>query len=125
MTRTSVDGVVEASETEADAALTQRRLSQLVGPRTHSVERGARAMKSQTPEGLYPLRATGADRRRPMLKVLPRACESPALPGSELFYAPTEPGQDPRHVGLLEPVWNLFDLTPEGRPDWDEQLVYP
>jgi predicted dithiol-disulfide oxidoreductase (DUF899 family) len=45
--------------------------------------------------------------------------------GSELFYAPTDPGQDPRHVGTLEPVWNLFDLTPEGRPtDWDEQLSY-
>ena len=36
-----------------------------------------------------------------------------------------EPGQDPRHVGTLEPVWNLFDLTPEGRgTDWDEQLSY-
>ena len=45
--------------------------------------------------------------------------------GSELFYAPVDPGQDPRHVGTLEPVWNLFDLTPEGRPsDWDEQLSY-
>jgi predicted dithiol-disulfide oxidoreductase (DUF899 family) len=45
---------------------------------------------------------------------------------SELFYAPTDPGQDPRHVGTLEPVWNLFDLTPHGRPsNWDEQLSYP
>ena len=45
--------------------------------------------------------------------------------GSELFYAPIDPGQDPRHVGTLEPVWNLFDLTREGRPsDWDEQLSY-
>jgi predicted dithiol-disulfide oxidoreductase (DUF899 family) len=45
--------------------------------------------------------------------------------GSELFYAPTEPGQDPRHVGTIEPVWNLFDLTPEGRgSDWDEQIQY-
>jgi predicted dithiol-disulfide oxidoreductase (DUF899 family) len=45
--------------------------------------------------------------------------------GSELLYAPTDPGQDPRHVGTLEPVWNLFDLTPGGRPtDWDEQLSY-
>jgi predicted dithiol-disulfide oxidoreductase (DUF899 family) len=45
---------------------------------------------------------------------------------SELMYAPTDPGQDPRHVGTLEPVWNLFDLTREGRPtDWDEQLSYP
>jgi predicted dithiol-disulfide oxidoreductase (DUF899 family) len=45
--------------------------------------------------------------------------------GSELMYAPTDPGQDPRHVGTLEPLWNLFDLTREGRPgDWDEQLSY-
>ena len=44
--------------------------------------------------------------------------------GSELLYAPTDPGQDPRHVGTLEPLWNLFDLTPEGRPNWDEQLRY-
>jgi predicted dithiol-disulfide oxidoreductase (DUF899 family) len=45
--------------------------------------------------------------------------------GSELLYAPADPGQDPRHLGTLEPVWNLFDLTPEGRPtDWDEQLSY-
>src|SRR5215213_1721157 len=46
--------------------------------------------------------------------------------GSELLYAPTDPGQDPRHNGTLEPLWNLFDLAPEGRPtDWDEQLSYP
>jgi predicted dithiol-disulfide oxidoreductase (DUF899 family) len=45
--------------------------------------------------------------------------------GSELFYAPADPGQDPRHVGTIEPLWNLFDLTREGRPtDWDEQLHY-
>ena len=44
---------------------------------------------------------------------------------SELFYAPVDPGQDPRHVGTLEPLWNLLDLTPEGRPQgWDEQFQY-
>jgi predicted dithiol-disulfide oxidoreductase (DUF899 family) len=44
---------------------------------------------------------------------------------SELFYAPSDQGQDPRHVGTLEPLWNLFDLTPEGRPvDWVEQFAY-
>ena len=44
---------------------------------------------------------------------------------SELFYAPADPGQEPRHVGTIEPLWNLFDLTPEGRgTDWDEQLSY-
>lgn len=46
--------------------------------------------------------------------------------GSELLYAPTDdPGQGPRHVGTIEPLWNLFDLTPDGRgTDWDEQLSY-
>jgi predicted dithiol-disulfide oxidoreductase (DUF899 family) len=64
--------------------------------------------------------------QRPMLNVFHRDGDTIRhFWGSELFYAPTDPGQDPRHVGTLEPVWNLFDLTPEGRPiDWDEQLSY-
>jgi predicted dithiol-disulfide oxidoreductase (DUF899 family) len=44
--------------------------------------------------------------------------------GSELFYAPMEPGQEPRHVATLEPLWNMFDFTREGRPEWEEQLQY-
>ena len=43
---------------------------------------------------------------------------------SELMWAPADPGQHPRHVGTIEPVWNIFDLTREGRPDWDEQIAY-
>ena len=64
--------------------------------------------------------------QRPMLNVFHRDGDTIRhFWGSELFYAPTEPGQDTRHVGTLEPVWNLFDLTREGRgPDWDEQLRY-
>jgi predicted dithiol-disulfide oxidoreductase (DUF899 family) len=64
--------------------------------------------------------------QRPMLNVFHRSDGTIRhFWASELFYAPTEPGQDPRHVGTLEPTWNLFDLTPEGRPsDWDEQLSY-
>ena len=64
--------------------------------------------------------------QRPMLNVFHR--EGNVIRhfwSTELFYAPPDPEQDPRHVGTLEPVWNLFDLTPEGRPtDWDEQLSY-
>jgi predicted dithiol-disulfide oxidoreductase (DUF899 family) len=45
--------------------------------------------------------------------------------GSELLYAATDLGQDNRHIGTIEPLWNLFDLTPEGRgTGWDEQLSY-
>ena len=64
--------------------------------------------------------------QRPMLNVFHR--DRGAIRhfwASELFDAPTEPGEDPRHVGTIEPLWNLFDLTREGRPaDWYEQLSY-
>jgi predicted dithiol-disulfide oxidoreductase (DUF899 family) len=72
------------------------------------------------------LAETAQGSQRPMLNVFHRDGETIRhFWGSELFYAPTDPGQDPRHVGTLEPVWNLFDLTPEGRgTDWDEQLSY-
>jgi predicted dithiol-disulfide oxidoreductase (DUF899 family) len=35
--------------------------------------------------------------------------------GSEMFYAPRDPGQHPRHNGTLDLLWNTLDLTPEGR----------
>jgi predicted dithiol-disulfide oxidoreductase (DUF899 family) len=45
---------------------------------------------------------------------------------TEILYAPNEPGQDGRHVDLIWPLWNLFDLTPEGRgSDWYPKLEYP
>ena len=44
---------------------------------------------------------------------------------TELLFAPTEPGQDGRHVDLIWPLWNLFDYTPEGRgTDWHPSLSY-
>ena len=71
---------------------------------------------AETPEGA----------QRPMLTVFVRDGDVIRhFWSSELFYAQSEPGQDPRHVGTLEPVWNLFDLTAEGRPaQFDEQLNY-
>jgi predicted dithiol-disulfide oxidoreductase (DUF899 family) len=71
---------------------------------------------AETPDGV----------QRPMLTVFHR--DEDAIRhfwSSELFYAPQDPGQDPRHVGTIEPLWNLLDLTPEGRPaDWYEQFSY-
>jgi predicted dithiol-disulfide oxidoreductase (DUF899 family) len=69
---------------------------------------------------------TAEGSQRPMLNVFHRDGGTIRhFWGSELLYAPTDAGQDPRHVGTIEPLWNVFDLTPEGRPtDWDEQLSY-
>jgi predicted dithiol-disulfide oxidoreductase (DUF899 family) len=62
---------------------------------------------------------------RPMLNVFQRdRATIRHFWGSELLYAPTDPGQDPRAAGTIETLWNVFDLTPEGRPAWDEQLSY-
>lgn len=44
---------------------------------------------------------------------------------TELMFAPSEPGQHPRHVDAIWPLWNLFDYTPEGRgTDWYPKLAY-
>ena len=43
---------------------------------------------------------------------------------SELTFAGSDPGQDHRAQGTIEPFWNMFDLTPGGRPDFSEQLQY-
>jgi predicted dithiol-disulfide oxidoreductase (DUF899 family) len=44
---------------------------------------------------------------------------------TELLYAPLDAGQDMRHVDLIWPLWNLFDLTPGGRgTSWYPKLSY-
>jgi predicted dithiol-disulfide oxidoreductase (DUF899 family) len=45
--------------------------------------------------------------------------------GSELLYVPPEPGQEYRHNDLLDPLWNMLDVTPEGRGDFHPKLQYP
>jgi predicted dithiol-disulfide oxidoreductase (DUF899 family) len=122
-----LDGLVEhASQVMNFAVVARSPLDRLL---TWKRERGWRRLRllssedstynpdylAETPEGA----------QRPMLNVFHRDGETIRhVWGSELFYGPWDPGRDPRHVGTLEPLWNLFDLTPEGRPDWDEQLNY-
>jgi predicted dithiol-disulfide oxidoreductase (DUF899 family) len=45
--------------------------------------------------------------------------------GCELLYVPPEPGQQYRHNDLLDPLWNMLDLTPEGRGQFEPRLSYP
>jgi len=97
---------------------------------TFAAERGWRRLRLLSTAGTtynrdY-LAETAEGEQQPMLNVFHRDGNTIRHSwGSELFYAPADPGEDPRHVGTLEPLWNLFDLTPEGRPaDWHEQLSY-
>ena len=41
---------------------------------------------------------------------------------SEMFFSPAE--TQPRHIDLLWPLWNFFDLTPEGRGNFMPGLNY-
>jgi predicted dithiol-disulfide oxidoreductase (DUF899 family) len=34
---------------------------------------------------------------------------------TELVYAPREEGEEPRHVDSIWPIWNVLDVTPDGR----------
>lgn len=62
----------------------------------------------------------------PMMNVfVRRAGELRHFWGSELLYSSSSEGQDQRHVDLVWPLWNLLDLTPEGRgAGWYPKLSY-
>lgn len=71
-------------------------------------------------------RGEADDQQMPMLNVFRRDGEAIRhFWGSELMYEPPEPGQDPRHTDTIDPLWNLFDYTPDGRgTDWYPDLSY-
>ena len=89
-----------------------RRLRLLSSARNHF----KRDYHAETPEGA----------QQPMLTVFHRDRDGIRhFWSSEMLYAPVDPEQDPRHAGTIEPLWNLFDLTPEGRPsEWEELIDY-
>jgi predicted dithiol-disulfide oxidoreductase (DUF899 family) len=46
---------------------------------------------------------------------------------TELMFAPRADGEDPRHVDSIWPIWNMLDLTPQGRGTEEDfpKLDYP
>lgn len=123
-----LDGAAEhASQRINLAVVAKTSLSRLV---TFAEERGWRHLRllssAANTYNLDYLGETADGSQVPMLNVFHRDGDVIRLFwGAELTYGPSDPGQDNRAVGTLEPLWNLFDLTREGRPaDWDEQLSY-
>ncbi len=68
----------------------------------------------------------GDDMQLPMANVFTKQGDSIYHTyGSELLYAPDDDGQGVRHIDLLWPLWNVFDLTPDGRDaDWLPKVEY-
>jgi predicted dithiol-disulfide oxidoreductase (DUF899 family) len=123
-----LDGMVEHAEQRMSFAVIAK--APLPRVLAFARERGWRRLRMLSSTGTTYNRdyhgETAAGDQRPMLNVFHRDGDVIRhFWASELFHAPTDPGQEPRHVGPLEPLWNLFDLTREGRPsDWEEQLRY-
>jgi len=123
-----LDGAAEHASQQINLAVAAKTpIGRLL---TFGAERGWRRLRLLSSAGTtynrdY-LAETPDGEQRPMLNVFHRDGDTIRhFWGSELFYAPEDPGQEPRHVGTLEPLWNLFDLIPEGRgTGWDEQLSY-
>jgi predicted dithiol-disulfide oxidoreductase (DUF899 family) len=58
----------------------------------------------------------GEDWDEPMLNVFTREGDTVRhFWGSELVFAPDDPGQNHRDIDFADPVWGLLDTTPEGR----------
>ena len=123
-----LDGAAEHAGQHVNLAVAAKApLERLV---TFASERGWRRLRllssADTTYNRDYLAETADGAQQPMLNVFHRDEETIRhFWGSELFYAPVDPGQEPRHVGTIEPLWNLFDLTREGRPaTWHEQFSY-
>ena len=59
---------------------------------------------------------TAAGEQMPMLNVFVRDGERFRHTwASELMYAPRDEGMEGRHVDSIWPIWNVLDVTPEGR----------
>ena len=124
----SFDGVVEHASQRVNVAIVAKAaLPRLLA---HAADRGWRHLRLLSCGGTtynhdYHGETADGSQQLPRLNVFRRDGDTIRhFWGSELLYGPWDPGEDPRHVGTLEPLWNLFDLTPEGRPDWYERLSY-
>ena len=124
----ALDGAAEHASQRVNLAVAAKAPIERI--LTFAAERGWRGLRLLSTGGTTYNRdywaETADGEQQPMLNVFHRDGDTIRhFWGSELFYAPEDAGQDQRHVGTLEPLWNLFDLTPEGRPtDWYEQLSY-
>lgn len=125
----SFDGVAEhAAERLNLVVVVKTKLSRGLA---HARDRGWRHLRvlssaANTYNRDYHGESDDGSQQQPMLNVFHRQGDTIRhFWASELLYAPPEPGQDPRHGDTIDPLWNLFDFTPEGRgADWYPALSY-
>jgi predicted dithiol-disulfide oxidoreductase (DUF899 family) len=67
----------------------------------------------------------GEDWDEPMLNVFRKEGDTVRhFWGSELVFAPDDPGQNHRALDIVDPLWGLLDMTPEGRGTFFPKVNY-
>jgi predicted dithiol-disulfide oxidoreductase (DUF899 family) len=98
--------------------------------RAHGLDRGWRHARLLSAAGSSYSRDYGAEDEHgyqwPLATVFHRSGdEIRHFWSSELWFVGGEPGQGPRHVDFMWPVWTVFDRTPDGRGgEWQPSLSY-
>jgi predicted dithiol-disulfide oxidoreductase (DUF899 family) len=126
----SFDGVAEHANQRINVAIIVK--TSLSRALAHAQTRGWRHLRflssaHNTFNRDYHGESADGTQQQPMLNVFRRDGDTIRhFWGSELLLAPPDAGQDYRHGDTIDPLWNLFDLTPEGRGvDWYPDLSYP
>jgi predicted dithiol-disulfide oxidoreductase (DUF899 family) len=124
----SFDGVAEHAGQRINVAVVAKaRLERVLA---HAKRRGWHRMRLlSSTNNTYNRDYHGEDKdgqQLPMLNVFRRQGDTIRhVWGSELFFEPSDTGQDQRHGDTIDPLWNLFDLTPDGRgSDWYPEMTY-
>ena len=124
----ALDGIAPHVMQRMNLAVVARSPIQRI--RTHARERGWRHLRLLSSAGNGFNRdyfgESPDESQNPLLHVFVRRGASVHhFYTTELLFAPTEPGQNPRHIDPMWPLWNLFDVTPEGRGEgWYPKLSY-
>ena len=123
----AIDGAVPHSTQRINFAVVAK--APLEQFRAHGRSRGwrhARLLSSADNTYNHDYQAEGPDGQTPIATVFVRRDgKIHHFWSSELMLAPTDPGNDPRHVDFMWPMWLVFDRTPEGRgKDWGPELDY-
>jgi predicted dithiol-disulfide oxidoreductase (DUF899 family) len=125
----SFDGVAEHASQRINVAVAVK--TELSRALAHAQSRGWRHLRLISSAGNtynrdYHGESDDGSQQLPMLNVFRRNGEAIRhFWGSELLFEPPDPGQDPRHGETIDPLWNLFDFTPDGRgTDWYPELSY-
>ena len=126
----SFDGVAEHASRRINVAIVVK--TALPRALAHARTRGWRHLRflssaNNTFNRDYHGESDDGTQQLPMLNVFHRDGDTIRhVWGSELLFEPPDPGQDPRHGETIDPLWNLFDFTPDGRgTDWYPALTYP